>query len=79
VRFLDLYSFLAVLLRGLVLTLETLAIGGVSFQLLARGSGWPEVFAMRAGGWPGGARRALLWPRRRRLPAMRRCSWSART
>ncbi len=38
-RFLDLYSFLAVLLRGLVLTLETLAIGGVSFQLLLRGSG----------------------------------------
>jgi putative copper resistance protein D len=54
VRFLDLYSFLAVLLRGLVLTLETLAIGGVSFQLLARGCGV-------AGGVRDACRRLAWW------------------
>ncbi len=42
-RFLDIYSFLAVLLRGLTLTLEALAVGGVAFLALLRGTGADEA------------------------------------
>ncbi len=60
-RFLDLYSFLAVLLRGLVLTLEALSIGGVSFLLLVRGTNVAEAVrdACRRMAWWSAAALAL--------------------